>query len=41
MDFFEKNILSLKKRYSYIVEKLYEKKDIDECGWGCKGGRGT
>lgn len=32
MDFFEKNILSLKKRYSYIVEKLDEKKDIDECG---------
>ena len=32
MDFFEKNILSLKKRYSCIVEKLDEKKDIDECG---------
>ena len=32
MDFFEKNILSLKKRYSYIVEKLDEKKDRDECG---------
>ena len=24
--------MSLKKRYSYIVEKLDEKKDIDECG---------